>query len=132
MDISTPLVTHAQASKAMQPGEGTLHHPSGGTQARAVFGVAPSDLCFDAHSVQAPAILVGIVGTIGLQTRWALDRMARFAGDRRNGLDQGQELGYVVLVRPGEDERERDALRFDCQVVLGTRARAIGGVGSCF
>lgn len=77
-------------------------------------------------------MIVGVITTVGLQQCWALDRAAGFARDRWNRLDQRHQLGDVVLVRPGEDERERDALRFDRQVVLGTRARAIGGVRSCF
>lgn len=43
---------------------------------------------------------------------------AAFAADRRDGLDQRDQLGDVVAVAAGGDCSEQDAVRLDHQVVL--------------
>ena len=40
MQLGAPLVADAQLAQVMQPGEGALHDPALGTQARAVFDTA--------------------------------------------------------------------------------------------
>lgn len=44
--------------------------------------------------------------------------LAALAADRRDGLDQRDQLGDVVAVAAGGDCREREAVRLDDQVVL--------------
>lgn len=42
-----------------------------------------------------------VVGAISLYSAGALAGATSFAADRRDGLDQGQELRHVVRVRAG-------------------------------
>ena len=39
---------------------------------------------------------------------------------------------YGVAIGPGQDDRERDALGFGDEMVLGAWTSAVGGIRSCF
>lgn len=82
--------------------------------------------------MQGLTVLVMVVTAIGLDQARLGERPAPLAADRRNSLDKGHELGDVVTVGAGQDHRERDALRFGDEMVLGAGASAIGGIRSCF
>ncbi len=75
---------------------------------------------------------LGVVSPITLDEVGTMARMSRFAGNRRNCLDQRDQLSDIVGMGSGQDHSERNALRIDREVVLGARARAIGRVGSRF
>ncbi len=116
----------------MEPADGSLDHPAGFAQAAAMRRVAPGDLGLDALGVKGPTVLVVIVATVGLDDAGLGEWAPPFATNRWNGVDQRQKLGYVVAIGAGQDDRQRNALRFGDQVVLGAGACAIGGIGSCF
>ncbi len=63
---------------------------------------------------------------------WQADFSAWFAPDRRNGLNQRQQLRHIMGVGPGDYARERDTLRVGEKVVLAPRLTAIGWVRSSF
>lgn len=132
MDIGQPFETDTQAAEVVQPGVGALNDPAGFAQATAVRFATPGDLGGDAGGVEWPAILVVVVTAVGLDDDGLGQRSAPLAADGWNGLDQGQQLRDVVAVGAGQDCRERDALRFGDEVVLGAWASAVGGVRSCF
>ena len=116
----------------MEPADGSLDHPAGFTQTAAVRRVAPGDLGLDAFGVKVPAVLVVIVTTVGLDDPRLRERSPPFSTDGWNGFDEGQKLGHIVAIGAGQDDGQRNALRFGDQVVLGAGACAIGGIGSCF
>ena len=132
MNDGQSLESNPQASVIVEPADGSLDHPAGFSQAAAMRRVAPGDLGFDALSVKGPAVLVVIVATVGLDDAGLGEWAPPLATNRWNGFDQGQKLGYVVAIGAGQDDRQRNALRFGDQVVLGAGACAIGGIGSCF
>lgn len=132
MNDGQPLEADAQAPEVVQPSMGALDDPTGLAQAAAVRLATAGDLSGDAGGVQWSAVLVVVVAAVGLDHGGLGQRSATFAADRRDGLDQGEELGDVVAVGAGEDQRERDALRFGDEMVLGAGASAVGGVRSCF
>ena len=111
---------------------GALDDPTGLAKTAAVWLATAGDLGGDARGVQGLAVLVMVVAAVGLDHGGLGQRSATFAADRRNGLDQRQELGDVVPVGAGQDERKRDALRFGNEVVLGAGASAVGGIRSRF
>lgn len=47
-------------------------------------------------------------------------RLATQTADRRDRVDQGQQLGDIVAVTAGEADLQGDAVRLDDQMVLGT------------
>ena len=132
VDDSQALEADAQSPKAVQPANGALDDPAGLAQPTAVRLPAAGDLSLDTRRVQGATVLVVIVAAIGLYESRLRQRSAALAADGRDRLDQGEKLGDVVAVGAGEDHRERDALRFGNEVVLGAWASAIGGVRSCF
>lgn len=59
-----------------------------------------------------------VIAAVGVQIPGAAQWPAALAADRRDGLDQRDQLGDVVAVAAGGDCRERDAVRLDDQMVL--------------
>lgn len=121
-----------QASVVVEPADGSLDYPAGYSQAAAVRRVAAGDLGFDALGVKGPAILVVIVATVSLDDAGLGERAPPLATDGWNRLDKGQKLGHVVAIGAGQDDGQRNSLRFGDQVMLGAGTCAIGGIGSCF
>jgi hypothetical protein len=132
VDVGQSFEADAQAAKVVQPGMGALDDPTGLAQAAAVRFATPGNLGGDAGCVQWPAILVVVVTAVGLDDDRLGQRSPPLATDGRDCFDQRQELRDVVAVGAGQDRRERDALRFGDEVVLGTGTSAVGGVRSCF
>jgi FixJ family two-component response regulator len=58
--------------------------------------------------------------------------MPPLAPDACNGLDQRVELRNVVTVCAGQDDRERDALRVDDEVVLAAGLAPVRGIRAGF
>ena len=59
-----------------------------------------------------------VMDAVGVQVPGAAQWPAARTADRRDGLAQRDQLGDVVAVAAGGDCRERDAVRFDDQVLL--------------
>jgi hypothetical protein len=53
--------------------------------------------------------------------------LSALAADRRDRLDQRDELGYVVAVATGGDRGQRDAVRVDDDMVLAAGLAPIYG-----
>lgn len=130
--VIEPFVTDLEATKLMQPSDGAFYHPAGFAQAATVFGIAFGNERLDGEGAQQPTMRFGVVATITLKRLRALSGTARFAPDRRNGLNQGQQLRHIVGVGPSDYGRERDTLRVGKNVVLAPRLTAIGWVRSSF
>ncbi len=79
---------------------------------------------------QQAAVLVEVVGPVGIQTPGLAARTPPQTPDRRNGVEQRKELGDVVPVAAGERDGERSSVTVDDQVVLRARAGPIDGRGS--
>ena len=104
----------------MGPADGPLDHPAGFTKTVAMRRVAPGDLVgLNTLSVKGPAVLGVIVAAVGLDDAGLGEWAPPLATNRWNGVDQGQKLGYVVAIGTGQNDRQRNALRFGDQVVLG-------------
>ena len=92
---------------------------------------APGDPRGDAASAQGTAQGRGVVGLVGVQLGRALAGPARFApraDDRRDRVDQGEQLGRIVGVGGREADGQRDAVAVHDQVVLGAGLAAVGRV----
>ncbi len=80
----------------MQPGN--LHNPAVGAQSGAVEGAATGDRGHDAAGADLVAVDVVVVAAVGEQRVRFPARMTNPAADRRDRVEQGQELGDVVAV----------------------------------
>jgi hypothetical protein len=125
VDVAPALVAGAQSLEGVQPGEAALDDPAVATQPGAVCDAAASDPRRDAAGAQLAAVDVVVVAAVGEQLPWAPAGPAASAPDRRNGVDQRDELGDVVAVAAGEADGERDAAGVADQVVLGAGAPAV-------
>lgn len=118
MDEGETFESNAQAPEVVLPVDCALNDPSGFAQATAVRLTSPGDLGRNASSVQRPAVFVVILATITLHDRRFRQRSATLATNRRDGVDQRQQLRDVMTVRAGQDQRERDALRFGDELMF--------------
>jgi hypothetical protein len=132
MNVRSTLEAHAQPAKRMHPGVSSLDHPAHLAEAAAVRFAAPCDSGRDIGGMEDATVFVVIVAAISVDAFWCAQRSATHASYGRNGFDQRNELGDVVAISAGQDDRDRRAVRVGGEVVLGAWARAIGGVRSCF
>ena len=116
----------------MQPSNGAFDYPAGGSETATVRGAPPRDLGANTASSQRPAVRLGVIAAIGLDHIGTVTRRARFAGDRRNAVDQGQQLGDIVAVGLGKNDRQGNALGIREEVVFRACFTAIGWVRSSF
>jgi hypothetical protein len=132
MDMSIAFVSNFQTSERMKPCNRTLDLPTRFTQSAAV-GCA--DLCkygFDAPLTQAFPMWLGTVASVALNDFWLVQGPTSLASYLGNGINQRVELGNVVAIRPGQDDRERDALCVDDEVVLAAEFAPVRGARAGF
>jgi hypothetical protein len=63
MDVWPLFVAHAESPELIQPGEGSLHHPSPSPQSGAMFGVALRKK-MDASVTQTLPDRFGVIATV--------------------------------------------------------------------
>lgn len=100
MKVGVALPTDAEPSELVKPGEAALHDPALATKPRAVPLAALGDQGLDAPSPKLAAVLVVVIAPIGEQPVGA----GPFS-ERREAIDQGQELGDVVSMSAGQGDR---------------------------
>lgn len=116
MDVVADLPTDAQSPEPMQQGKRLLDDPAVLAQPGAVFGAAPGDDQRDTHRPNLPAILVVVVGTVGIHRVRPSSRAPAVTAYWRDVLDQRHELG---------EEDEQDAAHH-FPVVQALAPRVIG------
>ena len=125
MDVGPSFSAHAESPEAFEPGEGAFDRPANCAQGGAVVDAAAGyEGCDAAGSDQAP-VLVVVVAAVGVDPAWLAAWVADHAADRRDGVDERDQLGDVVAVRAGECDSQRDSARVGDQVMLGTEFAAV-------
>lgn len=128
MYIGTSLETNTEATEVMQPSMRAFHDPAIFAKATAMFGTALGDHRLDTAISQRLPMSLGVVTTIGVDHTRSVQWVAAQSANRRNRVDQRQQLRDVVDVRAGQDRGERRAVGVGDDVVLGTGSRSIGRV----
>lgn len=128
MNVRTSLETNTEATEVMQPSMRAFHDPAIFAKATAMFGTALCDHRLDTAIAQRLPMSLGIVTTIGIDHTRSVQWVAAQSANRRNRVDQRQQLRDVIDVRAGQDRGERRAVRVGDDVVLGTGSRSTGGV----
>jgi hypothetical protein len=116
----------------MQPGEGALDHPTRAPEPAPVRLAAPGELGGNATPVEGVTMRLRVVAAVALNEARLAPGTTGTPAERRDGVDEGQQLRDVVPVRGGQNRGERNALRFREEVVLAARLTAIGWVRSSF
>ncbi|KGV48945.1 hypothetical protein X900_3397 [Burkholderia pseudomallei BDU 2] len=132
MNVRTSLETNTEATEVMQPSMRAFHDPATFAKATAMFGTALCDHRLDTAIAQRLPMSLGIVTMIGIDHTRSVQWVAAQSANRRNRVDQRQQLRDVIDVRADQDRGERRAVRVGDDVVLGTGSRSIGRVWPSF
>src|SRR5258708_39535665 len=101
MNTGPTFVAHIQTAKSVKPGQRTLDDPTRAAQAAAVRRPALGELGVDPASMQRIAVRLRIVSSVALNQPWLPHGTTRTTAERRNRVDQRQQLGDVVAGRAG-------------------------------
>ena len=132
MNTRSALVADRQSAKAMQPCDGAFDHPAGAAQAAAMGAAALRELRRDAAPRELVPMRLRVVAPISLHESRFADGPAGAAAQRRQGIDQRQQLCDVVPVRGGQRRDERNPVRVGENMMLRPGLAAIGRVRSSF
>lgn len=132
MDLWASFVPNTKATELVQPREGSFHHPSGDPEATAVFGSPFRENGRDLPVTECLAMGFGVIPAVALERLWFLPGPPRLAPDWRNRLHQGQELGHIVGIGPGEEGRQGNALGLRDDVVLAAQLPPIRRIRARF
>jgi hypothetical protein len=109
----------------MEPGEGALDDPAVAAKAGTVLGLAASDHGFDAALTDESPVLVVVVAAVGDHALGAASRPSAHTTNRRDGVQQRDQLGDVVAVAARDREGERDPGRVDEEMLLGAGTASV-------
>lgn len=132
MNVGTPFESDTETSKVVHPGMRALNDPSNLSKAAAVWLSTSGNAGGNTSLVQDAPVLVVIVASIRIDAFGPAQWPTANAFDRRDRLDQGDQLRDVIAVGAGQDCRDRCAVGVGGEVVFGTGSRAIGGVRASF
>ena len=120
MNVCVPFVANLEPSERMKPGKGMFDDPARFTEATAMR--RPILASKGAMPVRAGAVGAARNCSPGRPEQFSVCAgTSAFSSNGRNRLDQRIELRDVVAIRSSQDDRERDALRIDDEMVLAAR-----------
>ena len=102
VNLRAPLIADAKTTELAEPRDGAFHDPSINAEAAAVVGTALGEDGRDLSVAKRLSVGFGVVGPISLHRIGPLARAAALSANRRNGIDQGNQLrdvGSVLLAR---------------------------------
>lgn len=130
VDVVTAFVAGAKASELMQPRERAFDDPTKEAQTAAVSRMAFAEHRFDASFAEFLPMRLGVITPVALNFLGAATRPAPFPTDRRDRVDQRQQLGEIVSMRAAQQAGQRDAAGIGDQMVLAAAFAAIRGIRS--
>ena len=110
----------------------SFNDPAEFTQTAAMFSATLRDHRLDAAITQALTVRLGVIAAIGVDDFWLAKRSTARAANRRNRINQRQQLSDVVAVCPRQGHADRHPVGIYEDVMFGTRSRAIRGVRPSF
>lgn len=119
VDVGPAFPADSQPPEAVQPGETSLYNPPVDAKSGAVPGVSAGDGWHDASGADLVTVDVVVVAAVGEQKIRLAPWVADTATDERDGIQQRQELGYIVAVAASENHCERSAVAVSDQVMSG-------------
>lgn len=105
MEVGAAFVADPQALELVEPGKCPFDHPPGASEAGAVCGAASGDEGLDAGLPQQAAVLVEVVAAVGEQALWPVAGSPAQPTDRRDCVQQGDQLRDIVPVSAGQWRR---------------------------
>lgn len=132
MYVGISFIANLQASNGMEPGNRAFDDPARSAQSAAMGRADFREHGCDAAFPEALPMWFGTVAPVALNDSWLAQGTALLAANVRNRGNQCIKLGNVVAVRAGQDDRERDALRVDDEVVLAAELAPVRWVRAGF
>ena len=84
MDVCPLFIANTQATKLIQPGEGSFHHPAPSSRSAAVFGIT---LCQKSQNMSGAQTLSDCLCVITTVTQHAIRTVARMSALSLQGWD---------------------------------------------
>ncbi len=132
MNAGATFIAHGEPAKPMQPRERAFDDPAGPAQPTAMGRPALGERRPDAPRPERQSMGLRVIAAIALDHVGFAARPAVGPAQRRNGVDQGQELRYVVPVRRREARDERNPVGVGKNMMFRPGFAAIGRVRSSF
>src|SRR5688572_26712927 len=132
MNAGPTFIAHREPAKPMQPGERALDDPASTAQPTAVRRAALGERRADAPGPERQSMGLRVIAAIALDHVGFAARPAVGPAQGRNGIDQGQQLRYVVPVRRREARDERNPVGVGKNMMFRPGFAAIGRVRSSF
>lgn len=132
MHMGVPFVANLEPSECMKPGKGTFNEPARFTEATAMRRTDFGEQRCDAAFAQTLPVRLGTVAAVTLNNFRLAQRTSALSSYGRNCLHQRIELRDVVAIRSRQDDRERNALCVDDEVVLAAELAPIRWVRASF
>ena len=130
MDVGVAFVADAEAPVLVEPGEGALDDPALPAESGSVLGSTFGDARSDPAGAERLAVSLRVVAAVGEErvrpTAWS----SAYATQRRDRLDEREQLRDVWAVGAGEQAGERDTVGVDDQVVLAAGLAPVDGAGT--
>jgi hypothetical protein len=130
VDLGAAFVADEQPLELVQVGEGALDDPAVAAEPGAVLGLSARDQRLDAALADEAPVFVVVVAAVGDHRVGSPPRSATQTCDRRDRVEQRDQLCDVVAVAARDREGKRDPRRIDEEMVFGAgtatvdRARA--------
>lgn len=132
MDRGGFVIPYPESTVLMQPRQRAFHRPPVFSQA-APMGCPPfGQDRFNPPLAKSPTVRLRIIGPISLNTIWPFPRTPNFAGDGRNGIDQGEQLGHIVSIGFGDGDRQWNSIGIGDHMVFGALFPPVRGIGAGF
>ena len=130
VDVGAAFPANAEAAELVQPADRALHHPTVGTQTAAVRGQTACQNRGDAPCPQRLSVEFGVVSPIALHPIRPEAGVTDAPGEGGDSVHQQQQLGHIGAVGPGENRRQRNAVRVRDQMVFRPGLAAVRGIGA--
>lgn len=132
MDMGIAFLANLQASERVKPGNRALDWPTRFTQATAMGRANLCEYRRDAAFSQTLPVRFRAVAPVALNDLRFMQWTSSLAANVWNGIDECIKLGDVVTVRPGQDDREREAFRVDDEVVFAAELAPVRWIRAGF
>lgn len=128
MKIRPFFVAQAESPELIQPGEGSLHHPSSLAQATAVFGIALCKKRENASVTQTAPDRLRVITAIAAHTIRSATRPTPVSLKSWDGVNQRECLLRVVAISPGKLNGQRNSLSVANHMALAAQLGPIGRI----